>query len=64
MTATNTLQEEKLDALMSHIDEADVTREQNGTIIFEGYSADGLCVGIIERDGSIDWVCGKVEALA
>ena len=61
-----TEQQQTLEALSSVIDmtEAEVTDEKNGTVIFEGYSADGLAVGIIDEDGEIEWVCGKIETPA
>ena len=48
------------ESLASLIDEADVTAETDGTVIFEGYSVDGLSVGIVSLDGSVEWVAGEV----
>ena len=49
------------EVLASLIDEADVTAESTGKVIFEGYSVDGLAVGIIDQQGTIEWVCGEVS---
>ena len=59
----NEAQRATLSRLSSVIDmsEAEVTPEDNGTVIFEGYSADGLAVGIVAADGQIEWVCGEVD---
>lgn len=58
----NLKQRVALETLASYIDmeETEVTPEEDGTVIFEGYSVDGLAVGIIQPSGKIDWVCGEI----
>lgn len=60
MSANTTEQAKTVDMLLSHIENLNVVRDEyshDGALVFDGDGVDGPCVGYIEPDGKVSWLC-------